>query len=81
MELLKHSDTLAERGVTVDRPKSLSLDALNRGTPPRDGGFSRWDCTLSDTSVSGQPRAHASVAQTPSHDNGMHPPQCSLIKG
>ncbi len=38
MELLKHSDTLAERGVTVDRPKSLSLDALNRGAP---GGYSR----------------------------------------
>ena len=47
MELLKHSDTLAERGVTVDRPKSLSLDALNRGAPPRDGGFSRWARSLS----------------------------------
>ena len=41
MELLKHSDTLAERGVTVDRPKSLSLDILSRGGPSRAGGFSR----------------------------------------
>ena len=39
-ELLAQKATLAERNVIVDRPKSLSMDVLNRG-PPRDGGFSK----------------------------------------
>jgi hypothetical protein len=45
MELLAQKATLEERSVVVDRPKSLSMDVLNRGPPPRDGGFSRG-CAL-----------------------------------